>query len=144
MVRIARHHSRDVLPASSAQIHKPSDSVNCVIAQMHLSDFSPMVCLTILLASITIARAENIPARKSGSQAARNQQLICDAVGLQLGEVVVGRASSKLVTITNIGRTSLTVLSASSTRAEFRPTGLDLLPIRTGVPPVPVLEKETI
>jgi hypothetical protein len=38
MVRIARHHFRDVLPASSAQIHKPSDSVNCVIAQMHLSD----------------------------------------------------------------------------------------------------------
>jgi hypothetical protein len=84
------------------------------------------VRITILLASIAIARAENIPARKLDLHPARNQQLICDAVGLQLGEVVVGRASSKLVTITNRGRTSLTVLSAASTRPEFRPTGLDL------------------
>jgi hypothetical protein len=38
----------------------------------------------------------------------------------------VGQASSKLVTITNRGRTGLTVLSAASTGAEFGLNGLDL------------------
>jgi len=73
-----------------------------------------------------IAEAENIPASPSGSHSASNQQLICDVAGLQIGEVVVGQASSKLVTITNRGRTSLTVLSAASTGAEFGLNGLDL------------------
>ena len=71
-------------------------------------------------------RRENIPASQSGSHSASNQQLICDVAGLQVGEVVVGQASSKLVTITNRGRTSLTVLSAASTGAEFGLNGLDL------------------
>jgi hypothetical protein len=88
--------------------------------------FSLVLCLTILLPSITIAEAENIPASQSGSHSASNQQLICDVAGLQVGEVVVGQASSKLVTITNRGRTSLTVLSAASTGAEFGLNGLDL------------------
>ena len=88
--------------------------------------FSLVLCLTILLPSITIAEAENIPASQSGSHSASNQQLICDVAGLQIGEVVVGQASSKLVTITNRGRTSLTVLSAASTAAEFGLNGLDL------------------
>jgi hypothetical protein len=99
-----------------------------VFLPQHISRtlFSRAVSITILLASIAIARAENLSARKLDSHPARNQQLICDAAGLQFGEVVVGRASSKLVTIINRGRTSLTVLSAASTRAEFQPTGLDL------------------
>jgi hypothetical protein len=80
----------------------------------------------MLLPSITIAEAENIPTSQSGSHSASNQQLICDVAGLQVGEVVVGQASSKLVTITNRGRTSLTVLSAASTGAEFGLNGLDL------------------
>jgi len=84
------------------------------------------VCITILAVSIAVAQAENMPAKKSDSHAARNQQLICDVVGLQLGEVVVGRAITKLVTITNIGGTSLTVLSAASTGTEFGLNGLDL------------------
>jgi hypothetical protein len=88
--------------------------------------FSLVLCLTILLPSITIAEAENIPASQSGSHSASNQQLICDVAGLQVGEVVVGQASSKLVTITNRGRTSLTVLSAASSGAEFGLNGLDL------------------
>jgi len=88
--------------------------------------FSLVLCIAILLPSITIAEAENIPARQSGSHAASNQQLICDVAGLQVGEVVVGQAGSKLVTITNRGRTSLTVLSAASTGAEFGLNGLDL------------------
>ena len=88
--------------------------------------FSLVLCVTILLPSITIAEAENIPASQSGSHSASNQQLICDVAGLQVGEVVVGQASSKLVTITNRGRTSLTVLSAASTGAEFGLNGLDL------------------
>src|SRR5580692_10608631 len=88
--------------------------------------FSLVLCLTILLPSITIAEAENIPSSQSGSHAASNQQLICDVAGLQIGEVVVGKAGSKLVTITNRGRTSLTVLSAASTAAEFGLNGLDL------------------
>jgi hypothetical protein len=84
------------------------------------------VCVTILSASIAITRAENMPARKSASYSARNQQLICDVVRLQFGEVVVDRATDKLVTITNRGRTSLTVLSAASTGAEFRMNELAL------------------
>jgi hypothetical protein len=88
--------------------------------------FSFVLCVTMLLPSITIAKAENIPTSQSGSHSASNQQLICDVAGLQVGEVVVGQASSKLVTITNRGRTSLTVLSAASTRAEFGLNGLDL------------------
>jgi Abnormal spindle-like microcephaly-assoc'd, ASPM-SPD-2-Hydin len=92
--------------------------------------FSLALCITILLPSllpsITIAEAENIPANRSGAHSASNQQLICDVAGLQVGEVVVGQASSKLVTITNRGRTSLTVLSAASTGAEFGLNGLDL------------------
>jgi hypothetical protein len=88
------------------------------------------LCITILLPSllpsITIAEAENIPASQSGSHSATNQQLICDVAGLQVGEVIVGQASSKLVTITNRGRTSLTVLSAASTGPEFGLNGLDL------------------
>jgi hypothetical protein len=88
--------------------------------------FSFLLCITILLPSITIAEAENIPASQSGSHSASNQQLICDVAGLQVGEVVVGQVSSKLVTITNRGGTSLTVLSAASTGAEFGVDGLDL------------------
>ena len=88
--------------------------------------FSLVLCITIVLPSITIAEAENIPTSQSGSHSASNQQLICDVAGLQVGEVVVGQASSKLVTITNRGRTSLTVLSAASTGAEFGLNGLDL------------------
>src|SRR5580704_1827223 len=87
--------------------------------------FSLVLCLTIL-PSITIAEAENIPSSQSGSHAASNQQLICDVAGLQIGEVVVGQASSKLVTITNRGGTSLAVLSAASTGAEFGLNGLDV------------------
>src|SRR5580704_16958168 len=87
--------------------------------------FSLVLCLTIL-PSITIAEAENIPSSQSGSHSASNQQLICDVARLQAGEVVVGQASSKLVTITNRGRTSLTVLSAASTGAEFGLNGLDV------------------
>jgi hypothetical protein len=88
--------------------------------------FRLLLSITILLPSITIAEAENIPASQSGSHSESNQQLICDVAGLQFGEVVVGQASSKLVTITNRGSTSLTVLSAASTGAEFGLNGLDL------------------
>jgi hypothetical protein len=88
--------------------------------------FSLVLCIAILLPPITIAEAETIPASQSGSHSASNQNLICDVAGLHAGEVVVGQASSKLVTITNRGRTSLTVLSAASTGAEFGLNGLDL------------------
>ena len=88
--------------------------------------FSFLLCITILLPSITFAEAENIPTSQSSSHSASNQQLICDVAALQIGEVVVGQAGSKLVTITNRGRTSLTVLSAASTGAEFGLNGLDL------------------
>ena len=88
--------------------------------------FSLALCIAIFLPSITIAEAENIPTSQLDSHSASNQQLICDVAGLQIGEVVVGQASSKLVTITNRGRTSLTVLSAASTGAEFGLSGLDL------------------
>ena len=88
--------------------------------------FSWALCIAIFLPSITITEAENLPTSQSSSQSASNQQLICDVAGLQVGEVVVGQASSKLVTITNRGRTSLTVLSAASTVAEFGLNGLDL------------------
>jgi hypothetical protein len=88
--------------------------------------FSFLLCITIFLPSITIAEAENIPTSQSSSHSASNQQLICGVAGLQVGEVVVGQAASKLVTITNRGRTSLKVLSAGSTGAEFSLSGLDL------------------
>jgi len=88
--------------------------------------FSLVLCIPIVLPSITIAEAENIPASQSSSHSASNQQLICDVAGLQVGEVVVGQASSKLVTITNRGGTGLTVLSAASSGAEFGLSGLDL------------------
>jgi hypothetical protein len=88
--------------------------------------FSLVLCITIVLPSITIAEAETIPTSESGSQSASNQQLICNVAALQVGEVVVGQAGSKLVTITNRGRTSLAVLSAASTGAEFGLNGLDL------------------
>ena len=87
--------------------------------------FSLALCIAIFLPSITIAEAENIPTSQLDSHSA-SKQLICDVAGLQIGEVVVGQASSKLVTITNRGRTSLTVLSAASTGAEFGLSGLDL------------------
>jgi hypothetical protein len=87
--------------------------------------FYPVACITILSASIAIARAENTPTRKS-EPAGHNQQLLCNVAGLQLGEVVVGRATGKLVTITNQGKASLSVLSAASTGVEFGLNGLDL------------------
>jgi len=87
---------------------------------------SLVLCITIVLPPVTIAEAENIPASQSSSHSASNQQLICDVAGLQVGEVVVGQAGSKLVTITNRGRTSLTVLSAASTGSVFGLNGLDL------------------
>ena len=88
--------------------------------------FSFLLCIPIVLPSITIAEAENVPTSQSSSHSASNQQLICDVAGLQVGEVVVGQASSKLVTITNRGRTNLTVLSAASSGPEFGLNGLDL------------------
>jgi hypothetical protein len=59
--------------------------------------FSFVLCITIVLLSITIAEAENIPAGQSGSRSAINQQLICDVAGLQVGEVVVGQASIAVI-----------------------------------------------
>jgi len=107
--------------------YKLSKSVSMFLPQlMSRTLFSLLLCITIFLPSITIAEAENIPASQSGSRSASNQQLICNVAALQVGEVVVGQASSKLVTITNRGRTNLTVLSAASTGAEFGLNGLDL------------------
>jgi hypothetical protein len=102
---------QDVLSVSFAPTYKLSKSVSMFLPQlMSRTLFSLVLCITILLPSITIAEAENIPASRSGAHSASNQQLICDVAGLQVGEVVVGQARSKLVTITNRGRTSLTVL----------------------------------
>ena len=107
--------------------YKLSKSVSMFLPQlMSRTLFSLVLCITILLASITLAEAENIPASQSSSQSASNQQLICNVAALQVGEVVVGQASSKLVTITNRGRTNLTVLSAAPTGADFGLNGLDL------------------
>jgi hypothetical protein len=122
-----RPRDQDVLTESFAPSYKLGKSVSMFLPQlMSRTLFSLVLCLTILLPSITIAESENAPASQSGSHSARNQQLICDVAGLQVGEVVVGQASSKLVTITNRGRTSLTVLSAASTAAEFGLSGMDL------------------
>jgi len=85
--------------------------------------FCLVVCVPTLCAPQALAQKQ--PAGESGSHVA-SRQLTCVATELQLGEVVVGRASSKLVTITNRGRTSLTVLSAASTGTEFDLNGLDL------------------
>jgi hypothetical protein len=122
-----RIRDQDVLSASFASSYKLSKSVCMFLPQsMSRTFFSLVLCTTVLLPAITIAEAENIRASQSGSHSASNQQLICDVARLQAGEVVVGQASSKLVTITNRGRTSLTVLSAASTGAEFGLNGLDL------------------
>jgi len=122
-----RPRDRDVLMVSFTLSHKLSKSVPMFLPQlMSRTLFSLLLCITIFLPSITIAEAENIPASQSGSQSASNQQLICNVAALQVGEVVVGQASSKLVTITNRGRTNLTVLSAAPTGADFGLNGLDL------------------
>ena len=107
--------------------YKLSKSVPMFLPQlMSWTLFYFLLCIPIVLPSITIAEAENIPTSESGSQSASNQQLICNIAALQVGEVVVGQANSKLATITNRGKTNLTVLSAASTGAEFGLNGLDL------------------
>src|SRR5580704_10120152 len=72
-----------------------------------------------------LALAENQPVGTSSSATARTQ-LTCAATKLELGEVVVGQTRDRFITITNSGRTPITVLSAASTGTEFGLNGLDL------------------
>jgi hypothetical protein len=67
----------------------------------------------------------NQPVGTPGSHAARTQ-LTSVTSKLQLGEVTVGQASDKFLTMTNGSRTRLVVLSATSTGTEFGLNGLDL------------------
>jgi hypothetical protein len=72
-----------------------------------------------------LALAENQPVGTPSSATARTQ-LTCAATKLELGEVVVGQTRDRFITITNSGRTPITVLSAASTGTEFGLNGLDL------------------
>jgi len=83
------------------------------------------VCVSTFFAPRAFALAENQPEGTPGSHTVRTQ-LTCVASKLLLGEVAVGQASDKLMTITNSGGTRLTVLSAVSTGTEFGMNGLDL------------------
>jgi hypothetical protein len=78
-----------------------------------------------VFASAGLALAENQPAGTPSSHTARTQ-LTCVTRNLELGEVAVGQTRDRLLTITNTGRTPITVLSAASTDTEFGLNGLDL------------------
>ena len=87
--------------------------------------FSLVASITIICSLRAIALAQNQPTMISRSNIARTQ-LTCVTTKLQLGDIAVGQTSNKLLTITNHGRTSVIVLSATSTGTEFSVNGLDL------------------
>ena len=79
-------------------------------------------CLSVFAPRLALAK--NQPVSTPSSRTARTH-LTCVATKLQLGEVAVGQTRDRLITITNSGRTRLTVLSAA-TGTEFGVNGLDL------------------
>ena len=83
-----------------------------------------LVCVSVF-APPELALAENHATGTPSSATARTQ-LTCTATKLELGEVVVGQTRDRFITITNSGRTPITVLSAASTGTEFGLNGLDL------------------
>jgi hypothetical protein len=89
--------------------------------------FRALFCLAVCITTLHVppALAENQPVGAAGSHDAR-AKLTSVSTKLQLGEVSVGQASDRLVTITNSGSTPLVVLSATSTGTEFGLDGLDL------------------
>jgi hypothetical protein len=87
--------------------------------------FSLAICVSTIFSPVPLALAGDQPVAAPGSHAVR-AQLICVSTRLQLGQVAVGQAGDKLVTITNSGGTPLVVLSATLTGTEFGLNGLDL------------------
>jgi hypothetical protein len=87
--------------------------------------FSLAICVSTIFSPVPLALAGDQPVAAPGSHAVR-AQLICVPTKLQLGQVAVGQAGDRLMTITNSGGTPLVVLSAKSTGAEFGLNGLDL------------------
>jgi len=67
-----------------------------------------------------------VPTSKADSHAAIEERLTSSPAQLQFGEVTVGQTKNAFVTITNRGRSSLTVTELSSTGAEFSLSGLEL------------------
>ena len=87
---------------------------------------SALGVITIFLQLVTSALAASVPTSNAASHAATEERLTWSPAQLQFGEVAVGQAKNAFVTITNRGRSSLTVSEATSTGAEFSLSGLDL------------------
>jgi len=68
----------------------------------------------------------DVPTGKADSHAVTQERLTWSPAQLQFGEVAVGQTKNAFVTITNRGRSSLTVSKATSTGAEFSLSGLEL------------------
>jgi hypothetical protein len=88
--------------------------------------FSLVIAIAIFPQPVTGALAANVPKGNAGSDAAAGELLTWTPVRLQFGEVVVGQTKNALATIANRGGSSLTVLGATSTGAEFTLNGLNL------------------
>jgi hypothetical protein len=67
-----------------------------------------------------------------GAQAAGNPQLVSSPSNLRFGTVPVGQSEAQLVTLTNTGRTSVTVKAVSASSSAFSVSALSL-PVAVGV-----------
>lgn len=88
--------------------------------------FSLVGVITIFLQLMTGASAASLPTGKADLHAASDERLILSPAQLQFGNVAVGQTKNAFVTLTNRGRSSLTISEATSTGAEFSLSGLDL------------------
>ena len=82
--------------------------------------------ITIFPPLMTSALAARVPTSNADSHSSTEERLTSSPAQLQFGEVTLGQTKNAFVTITNRGGSSLTVSAATSTRAEFSLSGLDL------------------
>jgi len=92
--------------------------------------FSVLIAISLQL--VTGADAANVPTGNADSPAPGAELLTRTPIRLQFGEVFVGQTKNAFATITNRSGSSLTVLGATSTGAEFALDGLNFPLILSG------------
>jgi hypothetical protein len=81
--------------------------------------------LSLRFASIILLTFSS-PLLAPHSQAAESSQLVCSPSSLRFGRVAVGQLETQLVTLSNLGQTSVTVSAVSVSDSQFAVSGLTL------------------
>jgi ASPM-SPD-2-Hydin domain-containing protein len=94
-------------------------------AAMSRSCFYRVVALIAILASAPSVRAASVAASQQRLRDAGSTHLVCTPASLQFGQVAVGQTRTQLVTISNLGSSSVKLSDAITSGGGFGIRGLD-------------------